>query len=271
MTAERNVTGPQSQAKDEQADLRDRLRPTSRKVGAPLWSQVKASLTRLIVEQGLQEHARLPSESELCDLFGVSRTVVREAMSQMVNERLIYKLQGKGAFIAGRREEQDFVGTTVGFSGELADKRKEVTRRILRQCIGPATARIAKMMRIPPETPLVFVDRVMSVDGSPRMIVRWAMLESVVPALDTMQLENRSLYDTISRQYGVQLMRAERWIEAVPASLEDAELLGVKPGTPVLEIESVASNNSGQVVEYYTAQYLTDHSRLHFIVTAPKI
>ena len=271
MTAERNVTRPRPGTPASRGDLRDSLRPTSRVMGAPLWSQVKASLTRLIVEQGLGEHARLPSESELCDLFGVSRTVVREAMSQMVNEGLIYKLQGKGAFIAGRREEQDFVGSTVGFSGELADKRKEVSRRILRQTIGPATTRIAKMMRIPFETPLVYVDRVMSVDGSPRMIVRWAMLESVVPALDTMQLENRSLYDTIARQYGVKLMRAERWIEAVSASEEDAGLLGLKPGAPILEIESVASNPSGQIIEYYTAQYLTDRSRLHFIVTAPKI
>lgn len=271
MTAERNVTAPQSSATALQSDLRDRLRPTSRDMGAPLWSQVKASLTRLIIEQDLEEHARLPSESELCELFGVSRTVIREAMSQMVNERLIYKLQGKGAFIAGRRDDQDFVGSTVGFSGELADKRKEVTRRILRQTIGPATTRISKMMRIPPETPLVYVDRVMSVDGIPRMIVRWAMLESVVPALDTMPLENRSLYDTISRQYGVKLMRAERWIEAVSAGPEDAELLGLDPGSPILEIESVASNPSGQIIEYYTAKYLTDRSRLHFIVTTPKI
>lgn len=249
--------------------LKDRLSPTSRSVAAPLWSQVKASLTRLIVEENMQEHARLPSEAELCDRFGVSRTVVREAMAQLVHERLIYKMQGKGAFIAGRREEQDFVGTTVGFSGELADKRKEVSRRILRQSVGLPTARMTKYMRIEADTPLVFIDRVLSVDGNPRMIVRWAMLESVVPGLDTLPMENRSLYDTISRQYGVKLARAERWIEAGALNEEDARLLIVPQGSPVLGIESVASNEMGQIVEYYTALYLTDRSRLHFTVSTP--
>lgn len=249
----------------------DRLHPTNRAVTAPLWSQVKSALTRLIRDEGLQEHTKLPSESELCNHFNVSRTVVREAMAQMVNERLIYKLQGKGAFIAGRREEQDFVGTTVGFSGELADKHKEVSRRILTQHVGVPSARMAKLMRIDEGTPVVRVDRVLSVDGSPRMIVRWAMLEAVVPGLENVPLENRSLYDTIARQYGIQLNKAERWIEASGASVDDAALLKVSVGAPLLGIESVAANAQGQAIEYYTALYLTDRSRLHFTVTSPSI
>lgn len=249
--------------------LDKRLRPTNRKADAPLWAQVKASLTGLILEDGFEDHARLPSETDLCARFGVSRTVVREAMSQMVNEGLIYRLQGKGTFVAGRRDEQDFVGTTVGFSGELADKRKQVTRRILRQEAGPATPRIRKLLRLEEGDRLVYVDRAMAVEGTPRMIVRWAMIERAVPGLDAVPLENRSLYDTIGRQYGVRLARAERWIEAVPALGEDARLLEVAEGTPVLGIESVAFSHEGQAVEYYTALYLTDRSRLHFTIASP--
>lgn len=252
-------------------EFADRLHPTNRAVSAPLWSQVKAALTRLIRDGGLQEHTKLPSETEMCARFDVSRTVVREAMAQMVNERLIYKLQGKGAFVAGRREEQDFVGTTVGFSGELADKRKEVSRRILLQKVSLPSARMSKLMRIDENTPVVRVDRVLSVDGRPRMIVRWAMLESVVPGLETVPLESRSLYDTITRQYGIQLKKAERWIEASGASAEDAALLKIPVGSPVLGIESVAANAQGQVIEYYTALYLTDRSRLHFTISSPSM
>lgn len=245
------------------------LPPTTRGNGAPMWAQVKASLSRLIVEEDLEDHARLPSETELCQQFQVSRTVVREALAQMVNERLIYRLQGKGAFVAGRRDEQDFVGTTVGFSGELADKRKEVTRRVLRQETGKPTARICKLLGISQDVRLVYVERVMSVDGRPRMLVRWAMIESVVPGLETLQLENRSLYDTVGRQYGVKLARADRWIEAVAAGAEDAALLGLPGGRPILGIESVASNGAGEKIEYYTALYVTDQSRLHFSISAP--
>lgn len=251
------------------ADAADLLAPSNRSKRSPLWSQVKNALTLLILKGDLGEHAQLPSESELCLRFGVSRTVVREALAQMVNERLIYKLQGKGAFVAGRREEQDFVGTTVGFSGELADKSKTVSRRILRQEVAEPSARMCKLLNIPQQTRIVHVDRVLSVDGYPRFIVRWSMLERVVPGLDTLPLENRSLYDTIGRQYGVKLARAERWIEAIQATSVEADLLHVPLGTPMLGIESVASNLSGEKIEYYTALYLTDRSRLHFLVSAP--
>jgi GntR family transcriptional regulator len=245
------------------------LRPTSRNNPAPLWQQVKSSLGQLILKGELGEHAQLPSEAELCQRFNVSRTVVREALSQLVNERMIYKLQGKGAFVAGRREEQDFIGSTIGFSGEFADKGKTVSHSNIRQEIAMPTSRMCKLLGIQDDTPMVVLDRLLSVDGHPRFIARCAIPEHFVPGLDKMPMENRSLYDTIGRQYGIKLVRAERWIEAVKAGPEDAKLLQVPVGSPLLGIESVGSNDRGEKIEYYTSLYLTDRSRLHFSVVAP--
>jgi GntR family transcriptional regulator len=233
----------------------------------PLWMQVKESLTAMIRENALSENARLPSETEMCRDYGVSRTVVREALAQMVNEGLIYRLQGKGAFVRGRRDEQGFVGSTVGFSGELEDKRRAVSRRVLRQRVGLPAQRAQRYLQIEPDEPVVAIDRVMNVEGVPRAIVRWAMPERVVPGLDRVQLHNRSLYETLSRQYGIQLVRAERWIEAVSLSRTDAELLEVHPGKAALCIESVGSSASQSTIEYYTAHFLTDRSRLRLVVS----
>lgn len=252
-------------------DFADLLHPTNRSNTSPLWQQVKSALSQPIYQGELGEHAQLPSEAELCLRFGVSRTVVREALAQLVNERLIYKLQGKGAFVAGRRDEQDFIGTTVGFSGELADKSKIVSHRNLRQEIALPTARMCKLLGISDDTRMVVLDRLLSVDGYPRFIVRCAMPEHFVPGLDRMPMENRSLYDTIGRQYGIKLVRAERWIEASKAGLEEASLLQVPVGSPLLGIESVGSNDRGEKIEYYTSLYLTDRSRLHFSVVAPNL
>ncbi|MBU0643981.1 MAG: GntR family transcriptional regulator [Alphaproteobacteria bacterium] len=248
--------------------LQGRIDRIERGTAMPLWSQVRATLTTLIREDGLKEHDRLPSENELCKSFGVSRTVIREALSQMVNEGLIYRLQGKGAFVRGRRDEQNFVGTTMGFSGEMAEKKQDVTRRILRQEVTYPTPRISRMLRIDPTHPIVVVDRVMSVESVPRMIVRWAMLQESVPGLERIQLENRSLYDTINRQFGVRLVRADRWIEAVSLSVVDAELLGVEAGKAALKVESVCVNEAGHPIEYYVATFLTDRSRLHLSVSS---
>ncbi|WP_210272632.1 GntR family transcriptional regulator [Chthonobacter rhizosphaerae] len=229
----------------------------------PLWSQLKAALVDQIIGQNLPEHTRLPSESELCGRYGVSRTVVREALNQLVHERLIYKLQGKGAFVAGRRDDQDFVGTRVGFSGELADKHRIIGREILRQDVEPATDRVQKMLRLEPGTPIVAIDRVLSVDGIPRLLVRWRMPEHLVPGLDQVPLHSRSLYDTLSRRYGIAFERAERWIEAVCPDSDEAKRLDVTTATPLLGLESVAYSSQGLPIEYYAALYRTDRARLH--------
>ncbi|MHA6262297.1 GntR family transcriptional regulator [Arenibacterium sp. CAU 1754] len=240
-----------------------------RSAAVPLWLQVKQAMSRHIIDQQLSEHARLPSESELCKHFEVSRTVVREALAQMVSEGLIYRLQGKGAFVRGPRQDQSFVSSTVGFSGELEEKSLSVTRRVLRQEVTMPSERMQRFLKIGADEPVVVIDRVLSVEGVPRAIVRWAMLAHVVPGLETRPLQNVSLYDTISRQYGVKLVRAERWIEAVSLTRTDADLLRVPKDKAALCVESVGSSNTQQAIEYYTALYLTDHSRLRLVVNGP--
>lgn len=249
------------------ADKDDAPHKMDRTGAVPLWLQVKQYLSAMIRDKGLADHDRLPSEATLCKQFGVSRTVVREALAQMVNEELIYRHQGKGAFVRGRREVQSFAGSTVGFSGELAEKRQDVTRRILRQQVILPTHRMQRFLKIGSSEPVVIVDRVLSVDGLPRAIVRWAMLERMVPGLVGLRMSNRSLYETISRQYGIRLVQAERWIEAVSLSAEDAELLGVEEGKAALCIESVGSNDTQVPIEYYQAHYLSDRARLRFVVS----
>lgn len=237
----------------------------------PLWLMVKSWLTATILDHGLEPNTRLPSEGDLCRQFNVSRTVVREAMSQLVNEGLIYRLQGKGAFVRSRREVQDFVSTAVGFTGELADKNRAVSRQILRQTIGPAGPRVRSYLKIAEGDPVVSLDRVMLVDDVPRAIVRWKMPASVVPGLEGLNLQNRSLYETLARQYGIILRHAERWIEAVSLTPDEASHLMVDPGRAALRVESIAGAERDQPIEYFVAVYLTDRSRLHVTVNSGRV
>lgn len=252
----------------KQGDYVKFLTLTDRNSEDPLWAQVKCSLTELIRTERLTEHDRLPSESELCRIFGVSRTVVREALAQMVNEGLIYRLQGSGAFVQGRRAEQDFVGSTVGFSGELVSKDKSVKRKVLRQEVIFPSPRVCRKLKIDGKTPIVAIDRLLLVNDAPTIIVRWRMPQRLVPGLEDVSLVNRSLYDTIAERYGIQLVRADRWIEAISLGSTDAKLLKVENGKSALYVESVASGEDMIPIEYYSAPLLTDTTRLHFSVSA---
>ncbi len=231
---------------------------------APLWAQLRNHLLETI--RAMQPHDRLPSEGELCTRFAVSRTVVREALNQLVVERQVYKLQGKGTFVADRREQQDYIDSNFGFSSDFIGKDRTVTRRVLTQGLRPASAREAKFLRIETGEDVIGLDRVLSVDGAPRLLVRTAVRRELTPGLDTLPMENRSLYETMRRQYGVVLRRSERWIEALNVGPEEARLLDVEPGTAVIFLESCSYGERDAPVEYYTGYHRTDEARLHFVV-----
>jgi GntR family transcriptional regulator len=137
-----------------------------------------------IRSENLKPDTKLPSESELCRQFGVSRIVVREAMAQLVAARVIYRLQGKGAFVAPHEEALSFVGATRGFTDELLEQNHVVTRRILRQFLGIPDARARDLLQLGREEEAVHLDRVLLVDGVPRILVRTVLPHSLVPGLE---------------------------------------------------------------------------------------
>lgn len=237
----------------------------------PLWSQVKHAILSLIKDERMPANAALPSESELCQRFGVSRTVVREAMNQLVYEHVIYKRQGKGAFVAGRRENQEFVGSIIsGFSDEWFEKHRAIDRRILRQVSTLPNARVRELLQLPagdgPEARVVEVSRVLSVEGTPHILVTISIPEHLVPGLDQVPLQTRSLYDVLRRQYGLHFQSADRWVEAVTTNADNAQLLDVTTTTPLIAIESCAYSATGTPVEHWTALCRTDMASLHFQV-----
>lgn len=243
-------------------------RAFERQPGAPLWTQVKSDILKMIVTGVFLPGDRLPSEAELCERYGVSRPVVREALSQLVFEQQVFKHQGKGAFVSAQRDDEDFIGTTVGFSDELLAKNRLVTRKILRQTVADPSPEARRLLRLDLGQKVVQVDRVLSVNGTPRMLVRISLRGDAVPGLDKQPLENRSLYETMRRAYGLTFRRAERWIEAVQPTAEEAGWLEIAVSTPVLKIESVsyASTHSSDPVEYFQAIHRTDRGRLHFVI-----
>lgn len=228
----------------------------------PLWLMVKNSVLGMIREQQLPEDARLPSETELCTMFGVSRIVVREAMAQLVAARVVYRLQGKGAFVARRDEMQSFVGATRGFSGELLDQNHIVTRKILRQYVEPPCERARVLLQLGPDERVIGLERVLIVDGTPRIMVRTLIPEAVAPRLDKIPMEGKSLHATLLRQYGISFSKAQRWLDAKAATAALGKLLEVPIGAPLLEIESCARMPGDRPIEYYLAYYRTDQARV---------
>lgn len=246
------------------ADVLDRS-SVDRAEDLPLWIQVRLELRRKIESGALPPGERLPSEAELCEQFSVSRTVVRDALGQLVNEGRVYKIKGKGTFVAKRKSEGEFVGTTMGLWEEMKSKGRQVRTRVLQQQIDPPAERVRTVLHLQADDLVIYLRRLYLLDEVPTILVNTYLPTALVPGLEKANLANRSLYETIRQRYGLVPFRAERWIEACLPSREDAALVEVSSRTPLLGIESIATLANSTPFEYYTALYRTDETRLHIV------
>jgi GntR family transcriptional regulator len=231
----------------------------------PLWLQLRLLLRRQIEDGSMGPLAKLPSEAELCVRYDVSRTVVREALAKLVADGRIFKIKGKGAFVSKRKDDEEFVGTTMGLWEEMLGKGHDVRTVVLKQEIAEPAERERFALRLDADERVVRIRRVYHVDSSPTILVNTSLPSHLVPGLERAPLENRSLYETIRQRYGLVPARAERWLEAAIPTREEAGLLGVALRTPLIAIESIALAVDGIPIEYYSALQRTDATRLHII------
>ncbi len=238
-----------------------------RSAGAPLWAQFRDVVRGKILQGELAVGDKLPTEAEFGEQYGISRIVVREALADLVRNGLIYKIRGQGAFVSARERDEDFVSTVLGFSDEMERKGRTVRTQVLLQELRAPTAHEASSLGLTEDSQVVALKRLRSVDGELQLLVETAVPADLVPGLHRTRLENRSLYDVLRRQYGLRIVRAERWIDAVQPDAQTCELLGMKDPEPLLRIESIAYGANGRALEHYRALHRCKSSRLHVQTT----
>ncbi len=238
----------------------------SRTAASPLWRQLGQRIEAAIQDGRLPPDSHLPSEHMLCRQFGVSRTVVREALGELANDGAIVKVRRRGVFVARQKADQEFPASNVGFFGEMTEKGHTVTTRIFSLAKAAPSPREREMLNLPPDEAVVRLERLAYADGRPSVFSTVALPAHKVPGLETLDMRDRSLYGTLREHYGLVARTAERWLDAALPTAAEATLLEITTATPVIAIESRACLANGLPIEYYTAIYNSRYGRIHLAV-----
>jgi len=204
---------------------------------------------------------QIPGEQELCELFSVSRTVVRQALRELELDGVITRRKGKGTFISPPKISEGLVQKLTGFFQDMAERGLRSSTRVLHQNVVPATEKVARFLTIAPGEKVIDLLRLRSINDEPIQLVTSYIPLSVCPGLATVDLTNRSLYKFMETECGVFIAKGRRTVEAVLANETEAALLGVERGAPLLMLDSISFSDTGQVIEYYHALHRGDRSR----------
>ncbi len=210
----------------------------------------------------------IPSEAELCQTYGVSRTTARKALDDLTHEGLLYRVQGKGTFVVVPKLRERFLQRTVGFYEDMASRGLVLTTRVLEQGVVPADKIVAEHLRLTAGDEVIKLVRLRMIGDEPIMIVTNYLPHSLFAGLEHDDLENASLYALMRHKYGVTLSHGTRLVEAIRCTEEEARLLQVPASTPLLAITSTIYDPQDRPVEFGLSHHRGDRAQLEINVVA---
>ena len=223
--------------------------------------QLRELLRDAIVKGLYAPDCRLPSEHELCQTYQVSRTTVRQAVAGVVQEGLLYPVQGKGTFVT-RAKIEEGLAASLSFFDDMRQRGLSVHTQVLRFEIERVSPSVAGLLRLRPGDAVCLIDRLRYVDETPVLVVTSYLPADLVPGLRLSDLVHRGLHQVLREDYRITPVRAVRSFEALPAAPDDARRLRIPEGAPVQHIESVVYDGSGVAVEYFVARHRGDRTRI---------
>ena len=232
----------------------------------PLYEQL-ANMLRYRIENEMDPDDPLPSERELSDSYGLSRTTVRLALQELEHMGLIYRQRGRGTFVADVSERAtDLMG---GYS--FTDQQRQLGRvpktTILEFDSIEANKFLAQHMHVILGEKLFRIKRLRSADNVPMMLEVTYLPVSQFFSLTAHDVEQKSLYQIFEEDYNVKIGVAEEEFKASIARSDDATLLQISEGSPVLSLTRTTFNDRNIIVEFTLSVARADQFRYKIVHT----
>jgi len=227
---------------------------------APLYAQIAQRFREQILAGQLASEARMPTEEQLCESYGVSRSTVRQAMAELLQQQMVVRRRGLGTFVVERSKAQR-VTHPVGSLFHAVNYIGNVRYANLSRAEAAPPTEIGEKLGLEPGEKCLTIAEVGSSDGLPL-----THAQMYFPLRFGRKLRARdfasgtTIVQLIEQHFGLRAQRAEQIVDPVAADRVTADLLGVVFKTPLLRITRVyyladGSAFGASVIQYHPQRY----------------
>lgn len=228
-------------------------------IPVPMYYQLKKIIQDMIKDGRLKAGDMIPTELELSDMFGISRTTTRQAITELVMEGALYRVKSKGTFVTENRVVQDFTNVIRASHNLLQAQNVKTTTKVLELSVLKADDLVSKMLQIEMGEEVIHLRRLRFVNSEPNVLAD-AYLPSICKDMLDMDMNETGLYQFLDMKEETTPARAVRELEAVLADEQDASLLDVREGDPIQLTTSVTYTKEGKPIEYSIAKFRGDRN-----------
>ncbi|MFK4333442.1 GntR family transcriptional regulator [Bacillus sp. RC240] len=243
------------------------MKPLQHESLIPLYHQLMERLKDPIEKGHWALGDKIPSENQLMDQFGVSRNTAKKAIEELVQEGILYRIQGKGTFVAKPKLQQSLMGF-YSFSKVLKEKGLNPKDIILKIEEVKPNAKIKEALQLSDDVNVIEMKRLRCAEDEPFILESSFIPKRVVTDIEQLKRVGEiSLYDLFSQHFNTVVTRANEAFEPVLIRSEESEYLQTEEGRPALLLERTAYDTNGVPVEFCISIVRGDRCRFYTELT----
>lgn len=213
-----------------------------------LYYQLADIIIDKIDTENLVEHDRLPSERELCEEYGLSRSTVRQAIQELEKEGYVYRAHGKGTFVSPKKHKQDLL-KFYSFTEEMKKQGITPVSKVLDFEITDSNEKIANKLNMSLGKKVYKFTRLRLADNEPMMLETSYVPYDRFPGITKADLQKHAMYDIFTKKFNANFTMAEESFQPVITRKNEARLLNYSEGFASMKIESITYERE-QIIEY---------------------
>lgn len=202
----------------------------------PMHAQIREIIRRRVLDGSYAPHSQMPSEAQMIAAFGVSRITIRQALGDLQKEGLIFKVPGKGSFVAKPKAFQS-LSRLQGFGEAMGPAGYETFSQVLSTREQAADDLVARRLGVKPGAAVVQIQRLRYLNREPISVDMSWFPAAIGRRLLTADLPARDIFVILENDHGLHLTHADVQIEAISADETLARHLVTAEGAPLLRIE----------------------------------
>jgi GntR family transcriptional regulator len=235
-------------------------------IGIPKYITVRDHLRLRL--KAMQTGEQLPTESELCTQYNVSRITVRRAVEDLIRDGALVRKQGSGTF---KTKDDPSTGEVLsehirGFFRQQSDLGREVYTKVLHNRI-ITDPHIAAKLDIAEDAEIIELERLRYVNGALQQHVFTYLPAQRFAAVLEHDFSRGSLYEFIEKSYAIELSRNEVVVRVEKAGADVARHFDIDEGTALLAMDSTVFDTFGSTIAFGIALHPPEHSEVRFIIT----
>lgn len=203
------------------------------------------TLRKHIIEGVYREGDLLPSENELCQIYGMTRPTVRQSLARLAADGYISKHQGKGSIVQTLPREIGIL--SVSGTTSAVGNRNLKTMIIVKPVLIPWPGNfIFPLSELEKESGCIYMERVRLLEDEPIFYDINYIANINLPRITSRKFENRSLFSILRDNYNIEIKGGEQRIKAIPVTARIGRFLKMRKDQPVLHLERrLETNHSG--------------------------